>query len=270
MSFLNNLNTFITQAQRLRDVLSTVRSIIAEARGRPADVLPINNIQATATTVSIIKNSDTETQAQERAVDPGVRLQFNPSTETKLPVLYGRATFGGNVTDVALVNNNTELQVCLALAMITGNKIDGTPRTYEFFNVYMDNQRLNFRADGQVIASATDTEGNTNTAYDGKLGVYLYASSTEHVLPNGSEDTGILVDARNVFSDWTTNHYMSGILFAIVRIAWDPDLGFDRFPDFKFDIANSMNLPGDCLFDYLTNDVYGCAIPVNNIKATSI
>lgn len=270
MSFLNNLSTFITQAARLRDVLSTVRSIINEAKGRPADVLPINNIQTTASTVSIIKNSDTETQAQEQAVNPGVRLQFDPNTETKLPVLYGRATMGGAVTDVELVNNNTELQVCLALAMITGNKIDGTPRTYEFFNVFMDNQRLNFRADGQVIESATDTEGNINTAYDGKLGVYFYASSSEHVLPNGSEDTGILVDARNVFEGWTTNHFMTGILFAIVRIAWDPDLGFDRFPDFQFDIANSMTLPGDCLFDYLTNDVYGCGIPLINIKATSI
>ena len=270
MSFLNNLNTFITQAQRLRDVLATVRSLISESRGTANDVLPVTNIQTTASTVSIIKNSDTVTQNTERAVNPGVRLQFNPSTETKLPVLYGRATFGGNVTDVALINNDTELQVCLALAMVTGDKIDGTPSSYEFFNVYMDNQLLNFRADGQVIASATDTEGNTNSAYDGKLGVYVYASSTFHILPNGSEDTGVVVDARNVFNNWTTDHLMTGILFAIVRIAWDPDLGFDRFPEFSFDIANSMTLPGDCLYDYLTNDVYGCNIPLNNIKATSI
>lgn len=270
MSFLNNISNLITRAAQIRDVVSTIRSLIQGSRPEPAAVLPVTQIQTTAATTVINKVSDTQSQNQERAVDPGVRLQFNPNTETKIPVLYGRAVIPGNIIDVALVNGGNELQVAMTLAMVTGNKIDGTASSYEFFNVYMDNQKLNFRADGQVIASATDTEGNTSTAYDGKLGVYVYASSPVHILPNGSEATGVQVDARNVFSGWTTNHLMTGQLFAIVRIAWDPDLDFDRFPTFAFDIANSMNQPGDCLYDYLTNDVYGCAIPEFNIKVTSI
>jgi hypothetical protein len=270
MSFLSNIETFITRANQAREVLSIIRNLINDVRGRPSDVLPVSNIQATTSIQGITKISDRKPEAEATAVNPGVRLQFNPDTETKLPVLYGRAVFGGNVVDAALVNNNRELQVCLALAMITGNNIAGEPSTYELFNVYLDNQRLNFQADGQVIASATDTEGNTSTAYNNKIGVYVYASSTNHLMIQGREDTGVRVDARNVFSTWTTNHLMSGVLFAIIRLAWDPDLNLDRFPQFSFDIANSMSLPGDVLYDYMTNEIYGCSISEENIKVTSI
>ena len=270
MSFLNNIETFLTRAQQVREVVSVIRDLINDVRGRPSDTLPVTSIQTTTATENIVKTSDRQPTAETTAVNPGVRLQFAADTETKLPVLYGRATFPGNVIDVALVNNDRELQVCLALAMITGNKIDGTASSYELFNVYMDNQRLNFQADGQVIASATDTEGNTNTDYNNKIGVYVYASSSQHIIINGREDTGVEVDARNVFSTWTPNHFMTGILFAIVRLAWDPDLDLDRFPEFQFDIANSMSLPGDVLYDYMTNTIYGCAIPEFNIKVNSI
>lgn len=270
MSFLSNIETFLTRAQQVREVVGIIRDLIEGGRGRPADTLPVTSIQTTAAAQTITKVSDRQPTAETTAVNPGVRLQFAADTETKLPVLYGRATFPGNVVDVALVNDDRELQVCLALAMITGDKIDGTPSSYELFNVYMDDQRLNFQADGQVIASATDTEGNTNTVYNNKLGVYVYASSPEHLIIQGREDTGVRVDARNVFATWTPNHIMTGILFAIVRIAWDPDIGLDSFPEFRFDIANSMSLPGDVLYDYMTNDVYGCAIPEFNIKVRSI
>jgi len=63
---------------------------------------------------------------------------------------------------------------------------------------------------------------------------------------------------------------MPQLLFGIVRVAWNPDLGLDNIPDVRFDIQSSMSLPGDVLYDYMRNTVYGCGLSDDLIKATSI
>lgn len=267
MSFIDNIATSVL---KFREVFNLIQDVLGVRRQQ--DTLAVNNYQATSiTTSNIIKQSDTQAQAEEKRTIEATRIQVAPNTEYKLPVLYGRATFSGTVTDVCLLNNNRELQIAFHLAMSTGTQIDGTASSYEFFNVYMDNQLMNFQADGQIAASFTDTEGNTNTDYANKIGVYLYCNgSANHILPVGRETSGTLVDARNVFDTWTVSHFNTNLIFAIVRIAWDPDLNLDKIPTFKFDIGNSLTQPGDVLYDYLTNAVYGCGIPEASIKVESV
>jgi hypothetical protein len=218
---------------------------------------------------NLIKTSTDQVKAEEKPLNKAVRIQVSPDPEYKIPVLYGRCTMGGTVTDVAVTSNGNELQFCVTLAMSTGNKIDGTPTTYELKNVYVNNQRINFSAGGQIAESITDTEGNVNTDYANKIGAYLFDSSTLWVRPAGFEGLGNL-DARNVFSTWTPNHVMPSLLFGIVRIAWSPDLGLNDIPEMRFDIQSSMNLPGDVLYDYMRSPIYGCGLSDDLIKATSI
>ena len=266
MSFIDNIQTTVI---KFREVFDLIQDVIGVKNTE--DLLSIKNQQATTvTTANIIKESDDATTVTEKKTVEATRIQVAPNTEYKIPILYGRAAFEGAITDVCLRQNGYELQICTTLAMATGTQIDGTPSSYEFFNVYIDDQRVNFQSDGQVAASLTDTEGNTNTDYANKLGVYLYANgSANHILPAGFETSGVAVDARNVFETWTPSHVMGGLVFGIVRIAWDPDLELDRVPSIKFDIGNSLTQPGDVLYDYLTNNLYGCGIAEANIKVTS-
>lgn len=267
MSFIDNIATTVL---KFREVFNLIQDTLGVRNTQ--DTMAVNNYQATSvTTANIIKQSDTVAQAEEKRTIEATRIQVDPNTEYKLPVLYGRASFSGTITDVCLRSNGYELQIAITLAMATGTQIDGTASSYEFFNVWVDNQKLNFQSDGQLAASLTDTEGNVNTNYANKLGVYLYCNgSANHILPVGFETSGTAVDARNVFDTWTPEHYNTNLIFAIIRVAWDPDLNLDRIPTFKFDIGNSLTQPGDVLYDYLTNDVYGCGINVNNIKVTSV
>lgn len=227
---------------------------------------------STETTVrtNLVRTSDTETIATEKATDPNIRIQNPPNPDYKIPILYGRATFGGALVDVAQVGTTKEFQFVFALSMITGNNIAGTASSYELLDVFVNDQKINFAADGQIAASVTDTEGNTNANFANKLGVYVFANSSNHILPNAHLGTGTSVDARNVFPGWTPSNEMQGFLFAIVRIVYDEDLGFNEVPDIRFDIRNSLTLPGDVLYDFLTNNTYGCGIVENNIRVTSL
>lgn len=256
--------------QKVSNIVKDIEDQLFGNESNSDEVLAATSeVSSETVATQIIKTSDTQTANTEKAVDPGVRLQVDPDTETKIPVLYGRGAMGGKVVDAALVNNNTELQVCLTLTMFTGNKINGDPSNYTVNAVYMDGNRLAFAADGITVASATDPDGGVNTDIANKVAVYLFRSSNTQLEITGYP-LSTSYDARNIFANWTTTNLMSGQIFAIVRIAYDPYVGLNRFPGFTFDITNDMSLPGDCLYDYLTNTVYGCGISPDLIKATSL
>jgi hypothetical protein len=202
-------------------------------------------------------------------VDPGVRLQLDPDTETKIPVVYGRAYISGKIIDAALSDSNKQLYVCLALCEETGNLIDGTESVISFKNIYMDGFRLNFQTSGAgagtVVASTTDTNGAVDTRLAQRVGVLCYnGNSSKFTLPAGYTNANNY-DARVNFPGWTNNHLMLGTVFAIVQIAYNPNLGLSGIPNFVFELENTLTKPGDVLYDYMTNSVYGCGIPEGDI-----
>ena len=264
MSFITNVREQLYKINEYSNLIQgdSLNELLLNQRAITGDTNVI-----TAQT-NLIKTSTDQANSESKTVNRAVRIQVAPDPDYKIPVLYGRCTMGGAVTDVCVVNNK-ELQFCVTLAMNTGTTIDGTPTTYELKNVYLDNQKINYQTGGQLAASLTDTEGNVNTDYEGLVSAYLFNTSTVWVKPAGFEVEGNL-DARNVFNTWTTNHRMPDLLFAIVRITWNPDLGLDKIPEMRFDIQSSMSLPGDVLYDYMKNQIYGCGIPLSQIKATSL
>ena len=56
-----------------------------------------------------INNNPSTTQ---NTPDPGVRQQLNPSTENQIPVLYGEAYLGGNITSFNLLSKNCANCTC--------------------------------------------------------------------------------------------------------------------------------------------------------------
>jgi hypothetical protein len=57
-------------------------------------------------------------------------------------------------------------------------------------------------------------------------------------------------------------------VFAIVKITYTKDKGVSGVPNMQFSLTNSMSLPGDCIYDYMTNTRYGAGIAASDINAS--
>lgn len=203
-------------------------------------------------------------------VDPGVRLQVAPDPEYRVPVVYGEATLGGAISDAVLTNSNGTMFYCLTICEKTGNTNlgAGAASTFTFKDIYWDDNRLLFQSDGITVSGYVDKSNTVCTDYAGKIKIYCFAgNSTTPVVPRNYTN-GSLTNAYAVMPNWTANHAMSDLVFAIVRIDYDATAGVKGLGTVKFKISNSMSEPGDCLYDYMTNTRYGAGIDPEEIYAS--
>ena len=71
-------------------------------------------------TSSINKDNASKDPAAAK-VDPGVRIQVDPDTEYKVPVVYGTAILGGAITDAYLTEDNKTMYFVITICERTGN-----------------------------------------------------------------------------------------------------------------------------------------------------
>ena len=189
------------------------------------------------------------------AVDKGVRVQVNPDPNTKIPVVYGRTALGGIVTDAVMSDQKTQMFYCLTLCEKTGrlNLGQGADSEITLLRVWRDNQALTFNENG-VVQSSIDETGVENTDIQGLIQFWFYNNGS---LVSQNTDT----PAWQVFPTWNSNNKMTNLVFVIVRVDYNRDKNVTGLGDLTFEIKNSMTLPGDCLYDYMTNTRYGAGIP---------
>lgn len=194
--------------------------------------------------------------------DSGTRVQVNPSPENKIPVLYGQASFGGHIIDVSTENNNQDLWVAMALAETTGTKqSDGLASAYTFNDVFYNGNRVFFQSDGITADYMIDSDGNRDESIKDLIKIYFYAgNSTSPQVPEYYTNNSVGNAYDNKMPGWTSDHTMDNLLFALVKITYNHEKGVKRIPTLKFQITNSMSLPGDCLYDYMTNTRYGAGL----------
>jgi hypothetical protein len=199
--------------------------------------------------------------------DKGVRLQLNPSTENQIPVLYGSAYFGGNITDAALSSDYKKMTYCLTLAEVTGEKLStGQQTAYTFNNVYFNNNRVVFKADGFTVDYTLDSSGNQDIGMRDLVKVYFYKGTTP-IQPVGK--SGTTPASHTVMPGWTAlTHPMSNLLYAIVEVNYNRDKNVTGLPDCQFHITSDMTLAGDVLVDYMLSTRYGAGIDVSEIDAS--
>lgn len=291
--------TFIDFILDAENYLSNYINRVEEAIAMTKMYMEVQSNLATVTSQQasrqVIRSSENTTRAQEKETNKNVRLQLPASTDNKIPVVYGRTTLGGKLVD-AEVNTITfndgstgsQLELCYTICMTTGTKIDGTPGEITFKNIYWDNQLVYFQEDGVTVLKLEDDTGTTpfdgtgnfDERVSGKIQIFCYNDgSTDQTYPTGGafepgEDSSGLgdnleLDARNVMTNWTVNHFMASQVFVCIKILFDPQAGLNRLPNLLFDIDNSIKLPGDVLYDYMTNNIYGAGIPEANIKVTA-
>ncbi len=204
-------------------------------------------------------------------IDQGVRLQIEPNSSSKIPVLYGGAFFGGNITDAAMTNSNKTMWYCLTLSEKTGNLYStSTATSYVFNNIYWNDQRVIFNADGITVNYTVDRSGTIDRSLSGLVRIYFYAGGrTAGQLPSGY--AGSVPNAETLFPNWTAGtHPMTNLLFALVRVDYNRDKNVTGLGNLMFNITSSMKTPGDVLYDYLTNGVYGAGIAGSDINTSSI
>lgn len=214
-----------------------------------------------------IKTND---PGQTANIDQGVRLQVEPSASNKVPVLYGAGYFGGIITDAVMTNTNKTMYYCLTLGEKTGTVLSSnTASSYTFKDVYWNDQRVVFKTDGIRVDYTVDRAGTVDRSLGDQVSIYCYAgnSASPKVPENYTNNT--LTNAALVMPGWTTStHQMNDLLFAIVKVDYNREKNVTGLGNVLFHIENSMKLPGDVLYDYMTNTRYGAGIDPAEIKTT--
>jgi len=201
-------------------------------------------------------------------VDRGVRLQVEPDSNHKIPVVYGAAYLGGIITDAEISNNNLTMHYCITICEKTG-PVDigqGADSSFTFKDIYWNEQRIVFNEDGITAAYSTDRDGNIDYSIANLVRVYCYnGNSNAPVVPENYTNTTTIDLAYNIFPSWTSMHTMDDLIFAIIRVDYNKEKNVTQLADMKFHMENSLTQPGDCLYDYMTNTRYGAGIAPEEI-----
>ena len=203
-------------------------------------------------------------------IDQGVRLQIAPSAESKIPVLYGSAFFGGNINDAAMTNANKTMWYSIVLSEKVGTKIGGGATTYTFRNIYWNDQRIVFNSDGITVNYTVDRSGNIDRSLSGLVRIYCYrGNSTAGVVPSGY--TGTVPNATTLFPNWSSGtHPMTDLIFALVRVDYNREKNVTGLGNMLFHVENDMFQPGNVLNDYLTNTRYGAGIAASDVDVATL
>lgn len=234
------------------------------------DILPTNNepleetISRTAR-LSELLNRIVATNSKEnpKEVDDSRRRNFytaNVDPDFTIPVVYGTAALGGSVTDARMTNNCLTMWYCITICETTGALMSsGEDSSYTIDQVYWDSNRVRFQGDGFTVAEFVTPDGDTNTDVNGLIQIYFYGGDSATPLNGGPT-------AYSIFPEWTTNHNMTNLVFALVKIDYNPEKNVTKLGNLRFRITNSLKEPGDVLYDYMTNTRYGAGINPQEIN----
>jgi len=212
------------------------------------------------------KNAIKDNNSGTQNIDAGVRLQVNPNADSKIPVLYGSAFFGGNIIDAAMTNSNKTMWYAIALSEKTGTIYSSSSASaYTLNDVYWNNQRIIFNSDGVTANYTVDKSGVIDRNISGQVKVYFYAGGrTAGQVPSGY--TGTVPNAEALFPNWTSGtHAMSNLVFALVRVDYNREKNITGLGEMLFNVSNTLFQPGDVLYDYLTNTTYGAGISSSDL-----
>ena len=224
--------------------------------------------------------SGTQQQASTATTAPNNRIQVPPSTSNKIPVAYGKSYFNGTIFDVQLTNGNLSLYAAIVLCETTGNLFStGSASSITIDSIYLDNKLITFKSDGTTVDYVTDDTGVQDTNPSGLMSICLYqGSSNNPMLPCQANTTTPISGtvppaAYSVMPGWNNTYTASNLVFAIVKLNYDQSKGQNTIPNLKFHVCNTMTKPGDVLYDYMTNGLYGGNIDsglINNASITAL
>jgi hypothetical protein len=201
--------------------------------------------------------------------DPGVRIQFPPATQNKIPIVYGTVNTKGTVTDARISNDNKTMTYVLVLSEKTQTG------TFSIGDIYWNDQKLVFDADAaesHIVRSSIDQngQGDSNTNYDGLIRMRVYSGNTNsgsQIFP--PQATGNTENARTTLDESDVNYLLNGLVFAVIQIDYNGEKGITGLGQVTFQVSNTLNNPALVWYDYLSSERYGAAIPTAQINTTT-
>ena len=217
---------------------------------------------------SINSENEQTDAAQSDTADYGVREQVDPNTESSIPLVYGQAFIGGNITDAALTNDNQTMWYCITLCERTGVKLsDNQQSQIAFQEIYWNRNRIIFQSDGVTAAAFVDDDGVTSDSINGLIRFYPFSGNSTLPIKITGQASGNTTAAYSLFPNWTANHMMNDLIFCLVRVDYSAEKQVTGLGTMEFKLNNSMTLTGDCVYDYMTNERYGAGITAEEIRA---
>ena len=202
--------------------------------------------------------------ANDTKLNTGTTLQVPPATDNKLPVVYGTGYVGGIITDLTITSDNQDLYFVLSLCEVTGNGTD----SITIGDIYYQGKKCVFS--GTSVTGLIDpSTGITDTSCDGYLSIYTYSNGS-NAPQNSSVSAITLLQASGLTYQWDSSKLMTNTAFAVIHITYNQGARMTSLGQTQFQITNSRNSAGDVIYDYLTNTVYGAAIPVSQIDTASL
>jgi len=211
--------------------------------------------------------------------DGGGRVQLPPATNNKIPVVYGSAFLGGPIIDAYLTTDQKTMYYIVALAEVTDNG------TISYGDIYYDGKLVTFGSDGfggttQVTslktnnASPSSPSVQIDTKINGYLNIYLYKNGST----GATSGVNTTQNAYDVMPSWGSSTYaMTNCAFAIIKVKYNTDAATTSLGAVTAQLINTENgqstgvyRPGTAILDYMTNERYGCAIPVAQVDTVSL
>ena len=213
-------------------------------------------------------NQETGSSIQEEQPDYGVRLQTTADTSAKIPVVYGTAFLGGKLTDARMTDNNQTMWYCLVLSEKTGTLLSTSGASvFTFKDIYYNNSRIVFKADGHTIDYTVDVNGKVDNSLKDMVEIYCFNNGSTS--PTNVEDFAAQsTNAYSLFPQWTSSHTMDELVFILCKVKYDKEKNSSGLGNIVVKLENSMSQAGDVLNDLMTNTRYGAGIASSDIKTT--
>ena len=203
--------------------------------------------------------------------DPGVRIQFPPATQNKIPIVYGTVNTKGTITDARISNSNKTMTYVLQLSEKTQTG------TFTVGDIYWNDQKLVFDTAGgneHKVVSSIEQDGSSNTNYAGLMRMRVYSGSTtaaNQIFP--TQASGNTVSAVTTLDEGDekclANYLLSDLVFAVIQIDYESTKGVTGLAQITFQLSNSLNNPGSVWYDYMTSERYGAGIPIDQIDTST-
>jgi len=191
--------------------------------------------------------------------EQGVRIQLPPSTENKVPIIYGTVYQQGIITDARISNNNNTMSYVITLCEKTASG------NYSVDQIFWNDQRIILKADGYTLDYTIQSDGQTNTKFTDKVRIWIYAGGS--AAANQIVGPTPAVNAYDTLG--TTDLYaMSDLVFAVVQLDYDQQ-NITGLPTMTFRITNSLNNPASVWYDYMTNTRYGGGFDTSEINTVT-
>lgn len=222
--------------------------------------------------------------------DQGVRVQVPPDTTATIPMVYGEAYLGGKFVDACLREDQRVMYYVMAISC----KSEDSIVVADTGRMYYGDRLITFDPGFPTrVISLTDTAGNVDTKIYDNLFINLYATDKNGVItslngapmpwqyqaaPGNPDPSSLMMDSQSGLppsQQWpSTGRRMNGLVWAIIRLSYNRDAETTSLQPITFYIGQFMKntattKPGDVWVDYMTNPIYGAAVPVEYIDLDS-